>query len=113
MVHGITDSTAAQKPLQGWLLRAVSWVLRTVGVVGTLAFLGTWQAPGWTWKGILLGASFAGVVFTVSGVELSKYARRHLSDWLSRTGWPGRPSARHGSRSITGSMQAAGRRCAG
>lgn len=67
-----------QKPRYGWLLRAASWVLRTVGVVATLAGLGTWRAPGWTWKGILLGTSFAGLVFVFSGLELSKYARRHL-----------------------------------
>jgi hypothetical protein len=68
----------AQRPLYGWLLRAVSWVLRTVGVVAALAGFGAWHAPGWTWKGILLGASFVGIVFTVTGLELSKYARRHL-----------------------------------
>lgn len=67
-----------QKPLYGWLLRAASWVLRTVGVVAALAGFGAWQAPGWTWKGILLGTSFVGIVFTVTGLGLSKYARLHL-----------------------------------
>ena len=68
----------AQKPLYGWTLRVASWVLRTVGVMATLAGFAAWQVPGWTWKGILIGTSIVGVVFTVTGLELSKYARRHL-----------------------------------
>jgi len=68
----------AQKRGYGWLLRAAAWILRTVGLVATLAGFGAWHAPGWTWKGILLGTSFAGIVFTITGLELSKYARRHL-----------------------------------
>jgi hypothetical protein len=68
----------AQKPLYGWTLRAASWVLRTVGVAATLGGFAAWQVPGWTWKGILVGTSIVGVVFTVTGLELGKYARRHL-----------------------------------
>src|ERR1051326_1045874 len=68
----------AQMRLYGWLLRVASWALRTVGVVATLAGFAAWRVPGWTWKGILLGTSLAGIVFTVTGLELGKYARRHL-----------------------------------
>jgi hypothetical protein len=75
---GSQASLPAQKPLYGWALRAASWVLRIVGVVTTLAGFAAWHVPGWTWKGILVGASIVGVVFTVTGLELGKYARRHL-----------------------------------
>jgi hypothetical protein len=75
---GSQASLPAQKPRYGWLLRAASWVLRMVGVVATLALFATWHVPGWTWKGILFGTSIVGVAFTVTGLQLSKYARQHL-----------------------------------
>ncbi len=68
----------AQRHLYGWLLRAASWFVRAVGLVAVLAGFGAWHAPGWTLKGILLGASLAGVMFTIVGLEMSKRARRHL-----------------------------------
>jgi hypothetical protein len=47
-------------------------------VITTLAGFAAWRVPGWTWKAILVSASIAGVVFTVTGLLLSRHARRHL-----------------------------------